>query len=482
MDRVAEGFSLLNSRRPVLSRHSEQSTVMGQVADCYNDHPVRTSGLTSSTPERFLAMPIPKLPILLASPNRLCRLYCLLQMLADNVRAANGLSASVGVADRLTRANLGNGERQNGNRSDEVQGTKQIMAGFLNRIIRCPPKYVGDLLSPDQFRKVLERERMRADRASTPLSLLVIMPPPCRQQPQSTSELAAMLASRLRATDVAGQLEDGRVGALLLNTPEPEAWCVADDVKQAFAETKDQWHCEVYGHPFPPLILSDTRRQEPTAGGGDRDPAKPLGHVLLKPLPWWKRALDIVGASAGLLLLSPLIVGAAVLIKLTSTGPVLFKQVRSGLGGKPFTIYKFRTMCVDAEAQKQSLQSQNEQDGPAFKIKKDPRVTTIGRYLRVTCVDELPQLWNILVGDMTLVGPRPLPVDEAERCQDWEQRRLDVTPGLTCIWQAAGRRERISFADWMRMDLRYIKGRSVRKDLALLWRTFVNVISHRGSH
>jgi lipopolysaccharide/colanic/teichoic acid biosynthesis glycosyltransferase len=294
--------------------------------------------------------------------------------------------------------------------------------------------------------------------------------------------LSAILARRLRATDVAGQLDDGRVGALLPNTSAEAAWRVADEVRKAFDKSEGSLRCEVYAHPFPPSLTRNSRDQERPGVDPAGRTTHPLNQVLLQPLPWWKRALDIVGAATGLVLLSPLLAVAAIGIKWTSPGPILFQQVRVGLGGKPFTIYKFRTMCLNAEQQKQSLQSQNEQDGPAFKIKNDPRVTTFGRYLRVTCIDELPQLFNILTGDMTLVGPRPLPIDESDRCQDWEQRRLDVTPGLTCIWQAAGRRERISFADWMRMDLRYIKGRSVRKDLTLLWRTFVNVISHRGSH
>lgn len=356
------------------------------------------------------------------------------------------------------------------------------MPNLLSRFFRNRQVPPGGLLAPDQFRKVLERERMRADRAGTPLSLLAMTLPRNEPDRPAAERLSAVLATRLRATDVAGQLEDGRVGALLINAGEDAAWRVAREVQDAFGAAGDPLPCQVYAHPFPSPVGGAPPTSDPPADRQSEGNTRPMNQVLLKPLPWWKRALDIAGASAGLLLLSPLMVAAAVGIKLTSPGPVLFAQRRSGLGGRPFTIYKFRTMCVDAEARKQALQSQNEQDGPAFKIKRDPRVTTVGRYLRITCIDELPQLFNVLIGDMTLVGPRPLPVEEAQQCRHWEQRRLDVTPGLTCIWQAAGRRERISFADWMRMDLRYIKGRSLRKDVALLWRTFVAVISHRGSH
>jgi lipopolysaccharide/colanic/teichoic acid biosynthesis glycosyltransferase len=179
---------------------------------------------------------------------------------------------------------------------------------------------------------------------------------------------------------------------------------------------------------------------------------------------------------------SPLLLLAAVAIKWNSPGPVLFHQRRTGLGGRPFTMYKLRTMYIDAESRKESLRHLSEQDGPAFKMKDDPRITTVGKYLRKTCIDELPQLWNVFIGDMTLVGPRPLPCNEAEGCKNWERRRLDVTPGLTCIWQVRSGRSRIAFADWMRMDLQYIRRRSPLEDLRLLWKTLVAVILHRASH
>src|SRR5262249_45710025 len=160
------------------------------------------------------------------------------------------------------------------------------------------------------------------------------------------------------------------------------------------------------------------------------------------------------------LVLSPLLAVIALAVKATSRGPVLFWQRRSGHGGRPFWMCKFRTMVVNAEAQKANLKSQSEQDGPAFKMRNDPRVTPLGRVLRVTSLDELPQLWNILAGDMSLVGPRPLPCDETSECEPWHRQRLLVRPGLTCIWQVHGR-SRVSFTDWMRMDVRYIRSRSL---------------------
>jgi lipopolysaccharide/colanic/teichoic acid biosynthesis glycosyltransferase len=196
-------------------------------------------------------------------------------------------------------------------------------------------------------------------------------------------------------------------------------------------------------------------------------------------MPAWKRALDVVGALAGLVLLAPLMAGIALAVRLTSPGPVLFRQRRSGRGGKPFVMYKFRTMVADAEDRKARLLALNEQDGPAFKIRDDPRVTPLGRFLRQTSLDELPQLWNVLRGDMSLVGPRPLPCDESEACAGWQRRRLDVTPGLTCIWQVRGR-NRVSFADWARMDVRYIRTQSLVQDLKLLVLTLPALLLRRG--
>jgi lipopolysaccharide/colanic/teichoic acid biosynthesis glycosyltransferase len=202
--------------------------------------------------------------------------------------------------------------------------------------------------------------------------------------------------------------------------------------------------------------------------------------LLVRPLPWWKRAIDICGAGFGLFMASPLMIFSALAIKLTSRGPVIFKQRRAGLGGQPFWIYKFRTMTVDAEQRKASLRAISEQDGPAFKLTHDPRVTRVGKFLRETSLDELPQLWNVIKGDMSLVGPRPLPMDESAECQQWQRRRLDVTPGLTCIWQVKGR-SRVTFVEWMRMDVDYIRRRNLWHDVKILAQTIPAVLLRRGA-
>lgn len=194
-----------------------------------------------------------------------------------------------------------------------------------------------------------------------------------------------------------------------------------------------------------------------------------------------KRIIDIVVSFVLLILLSPLFAIVAILIKLTMPGPVLFKQRRSGLGGKEFDFYKFRSMVVEAEELKESLSEQNEISGPVFKIKEDPRITWLGRILRKFSIDELPQLWNVFVGDMSLVGPRPPIPSEVEKYEPWQKRRLIIRPGITCIWQVNGRSD-ISFDDWVKMDLYYVDNWSLWLDLKILFKTIPAVISGDGAY
>jgi lipopolysaccharide/colanic/teichoic acid biosynthesis glycosyltransferase len=198
------------------------------------------------------------------------------------------------------------------------------------------------------------------------------------------------------------------------------------------------------------------------------------------PTPLWKRSLDIVVASTALLLLSPLFAMIAIAIRCDSPGPVIFRQMRAGRGGRAFVIYKFRSMIQAAEEKRAALAAQNEQDGPVFKIRLDPRTTRVGRWIRRWSVDELPQLWNVLKGDISLVGPRSPTFDEVCKYERWQRRRLSVTGGITCIWQVSGRSQ-ISFREWMRMDMRYVACRSPWLDLRLLVMTLPAVLSGRGA-
>src|SRR5438552_13853728 len=195
-----------------------------------------------------------------------------------------------------------------------------------------------------------------------------------------------------------------------------------------------------------------------------------------------KQGLDVVGASVLLTLFSPLMLGAALLIKLTSRGPVLCRQQRAGLNGKPFVMMKFRSMTTDAEQHKHELEVLNEMTGPVFKLSNDPRVTPIGRFIRKYSIDEFPQLANVVRGEMSLVGPRPLPVDEVRRFDDLAHRwRLSVKPGLTCLWQVSGRNDVHDFTDWVRLDLEYIDNWSLWLDLKILCRTIPVVLLGTGA-
>ncbi len=193
-----------------------------------------------------------------------------------------------------------------------------------------------------------------------------------------------------------------------------------------------------------------------------------------------RRCIDVLVALGLLLVLSPLLVLIAALIRLTSPGPVLFRQQRCGLHGRSFIFLKFRSMRVGAEALKSSLAAFNEMDGPAFKMTNDPRVTPVGRFIRRTSLDELPQLLNILRGDMSFVGPRPAVIEEVRQYQPWQRRRLSMPPGLTCLWQVSGRSD-LTFDEWMRLDLEYIDNWSLWLDLKIAVRTIPAVLFRRGA-
>lgn len=194
-----------------------------------------------------------------------------------------------------------------------------------------------------------------------------------------------------------------------------------------------------------------------------------------------KRGLDLLLCIPGLILLSPFLLLIAAAIRLESRGPILFRQLRVGKDHQPFYCLKFRSMSQDAEKRKDEIAHLNEVDGPVFKIKHDPRVTRVGRFLRKLSLDELPQLWNVVRGEMTLVGPRPPLPREVEQYEEWMLRRLEVTPGITCIWQISGRSD-TNFEQWMRMDLEYVESRTLGKDISILLRTVPAVLFGRGAY
>ena len=195
-----------------------------------------------------------------------------------------------------------------------------------------------------------------------------------------------------------------------------------------------------------------------------------------------KRAIDILASGIGMILLSPVYLAIAAAVKFTSPGPVIFSQIRVGRYGRHFRFYKFRSMRTDAEAMKDSLMAQNEsKDGVIFKMKDDPRITKVGKFLRRTSLDELPQLWNVFIGDMSLVGPRPPVPREVEQYTLEDRKRLDVIPGITCLWQIKGR-STIPFNEQVRLDQEYILAPSVWKDIVILLKTIPAILGGKGAY
>lgn len=228
----------------------------------------------------------------------------------------------------------------------------------------------------------------------------------------------------------------------------------------------------------PPERNGGTQRGDAEAASDD--PAgwvreDPLGYALIK------RAFDLFVGCVIVVLLLPVIPAIAIMIKLDSPGPVFFKQDRVGRFGRVFKFYKFRSMFRGSENRKSEVESLNEQEGPIFKIRSDPRVTSVGRFLRQSSLDEIPQILNVLKGDMSLVGPRPHIPSEVEQYEGWQRARLRVKPGITCLWQISGRSQ-ISFDEWMQLDIRYVRERSVLADLRILIKTIPAVMARRGAY
>lgn len=232
-------------------------------------------------------------------------------------------------------------------------------------------------------------------------------------------------------------------------------------------------------------IVPDLLEVMSTRASADALDGLPLVGVRRNQLRGWaaaaKRLIDVLVSSVLLVLFSPVLLVIVILMKLTMPGPVLFRQERVGRFRRPFVIYKFRSMVPDAEARKIHLLHHNEASGPVFKIRTDPRVTPVGRWLRKLSIDELPQLLNVLAGDMSIVGPRPPIPDEVAQYVSWQRGRLAVKPGLTCLWQVSGR-SLLGFEEWVRLDLEYIRRRSFWFDLVLVVRTVPAVLRARGAH
>lgn len=368
-----------------------------------------------------------------------------------------------------------------------------MLSHWLTRLRTRPARNAalrsGRVLSAERMQFLLIRERSRSDRSSLPFCLIAFELESGQDLDAAVDLLIDVLHEQLRISDDIGLLDDGRLAALLPDTPLEGGELVAERVTRRCREAKVGLSTTLFVYPYDDHgpwaedrdSASEAALTEAEVKAQDAIEVEAMTRWFVRPLPLWKRAIDVVGAAAGLTLCSPLIVGGGLLHRFYSPGPIFFWQWRDGIGGQRFLMVKLRTMDVDAEARKADLRKISEQDGPAFKLRHDPRVTFMGKLLRKTSLDELPQFWNVLKGDMSLVGPRPLPCDESRGCARWQRRRLDVTPGLTCIWQVEGR-SRVSFAEWIRMDLRYIRQRSLWYDLSLMVKTVPAVVGRKGAH
>lgn len=347
----------------------------------------------------------------------------------------------------------------------------QKMVG-LGCAVKAPQNHNGPH-AQERLDYAIECETQRAHRTGMPFCVLVIS----AGTAATRKRLHAICRQRLRRIDQFGEIGQGQLGILLPDTDEAGARKVAESLQQRHANDSS-WSCQTYALAASDQKVSGELELRELMERGE-NVAFDLEQQFIRPLPRWKRTLDIVGSMAGILLTWPVVLLAAIAIKLTSRGPVFFLQWRDGLGGQPFRMWKLRTMVEGAEVEQGDLRTRSEQDGPAFKMRIDPRVTRVGKLLRALSIDEFPQFINVLRGEMSLVGPRPLPCHESELCEPWQRRRLEVTPGLTCTWQIKGR-SLVSFDEWVRMDLQYIQNRSLGNDLKLLLLTPFAMLLRRG--
>jgi lipopolysaccharide/colanic/teichoic acid biosynthesis glycosyltransferase len=342
------------------------------------------------------------------------------------------------------------------------------------------------LLSRTEFLRVVQREKRRTDRSHSALSLAVLTVD--ADEGTTLPNMLKKFSAMVRETDYVTATDDQCIAVLLPDTGEAGLLSFLDKV--ALSRNGKDTHTVGATYPdatFDRLIAErlGTPRSRHAADADEPSPLRSQGYV-------GKRALDILGALVALALLSPVMLVVALLIRLTSAGPAIFRQTRIGQGGVPFVMFKFRSMRTDMDDRahrefvaslidgKVSAAGSTGSTG-AFKMRADPRVTAIGRFIRKTSIDELPQFYNVLRGEMSLVGPRPPVQYEADKYKAWHRRRVfEMKPGLTGIWQVEGR-SRVSFDDMVRMDLRYLHHCSLRFDLSILLRTVTVVLKCEGA-
>ncbi|TVR32028.1 MAG: sugar transferase [Spirochaetaceae bacterium] len=341
-----------------------------------------------------------------------------------------------------------------------------------------------------EFAQLVQYERQRADRLDAPLSLVLfrIHPSPSGSSDTSnrSASLTAVLTGRVRATDAIGRFDGERIAVLLPSTDLHGAEIFAEAVSAKLAAARIPFcgPAEVMSHPAlklpPEAAPSQPEHNDGCAEGVVHTDS--LEQVALRPIPRWKRALDLFGAGSGLLLLSPLFALVALYIKIVSPGPVFFSQPRVGRGGREFPFIKFRSMHVNTDESMHNRHAAEfiRANGSMQKLDEaDPRIYFGGRLLRVSCIDELPQLWNVLRGEMSLVGPRPCIPYEASEYQRWHRHRFSMLPGMSGLWQVSGK-NKLTFAEMIRLDIRYEKKMSLGLDLLIILRTIPAIVVMLG--
>jgi len=371
---------------------------------------------------------------------------------------------------------------------------------FYNCLLTGKRKNISEaasINSASAFQAILAKERSRVDRNSHVFSLVAFEVGPQDSCMDSINNLVFQLKKQIRITDEIGWLDNGTIGVLLFNSLNHEARIFIEKTKRNCSPnilckcSISTYPEDMVEHPHNNGINNTLRNschhylpgstslpdQKITK---DNQAGLRLQPVFFAKMPVPKRLADIIVSSIALIALSPLMVAIAIAVKLTSKGPVFFNQQRAGLGGAPFRFLKYRTMYVDAEEKKSELLQFNERNGPVFKMENDPRVTRLGMFLRKWSLDELPQFVNVFIGDMSLVGPRPPTLDEVEQYDNWHNYRLELKPGITCIWQVYARHEK-SFENWVRLDIKYRQKQSFLFDMKLLALTLPAVLSRRGA-
>ena len=371
----------------------------------------------------------------------------------------------------------------------------------MNPLTRLRDAKIFNLVySSTEFSSIINRERDRADRTGQGFSLVIFEVGNGKRKSDTVRNLVPILTHRIRSTDAIGWLEDSRIGTILPHTTTESAWKFVANVRNAFNGNALP-ECAVYAYPsswipgetgFPSKDPGSRRKnagpEEINSSGlvasrlPTADHTRPIDALepeILFQIPLWKRAVDIAGSVLAIILLSPLLLAVPILIKIVSPGPIFFRQDRIGYRGKVFTIWKFRTMHVNADSTPhmnyvQGLIS-NENVMTKLDKVKDRRIIPFGNLLRATGVDELPQLLNVILGDMSLIGPRPCLSYEVEGYNHWQMRRFDAVPGLTGLWQVSGK-NRTTFKEMMRLDIGYAKKRAFLLDMIIFLKTIPAIV------